>query len=46
MAIFHLPQFDHEPFVPYLFKMNDYCAKYVYLTYKKNDKYAILYARA
>ena len=35
MAIFHLPQFEHEPFWQYLSRLNDYRAQYVHFTYEK-----------
>ena len=35
MAIFHLPQFEHEPFWHYLSKLNDYRAQYVLFEYEK-----------
>ena len=35
MAIFHLPQFEHEPFWQYLSRLNDYCAQYVHFMYEK-----------
>ena len=35
MAIFHLPQFEHEPFWQYLSRLNDYHAQYVHFTYEK-----------
>jgi len=34
MAIFHLPQFEHEPFWKYLLRLND-CCKYVHFLYEK-----------
>jgi len=37
MVIFHLPQFEHEPFWQYLFRLNDYRAQYVYCMYKICD---------
>ena len=35
MAIFHLPQFGHEPFWHYLSRLNDYHAQYVLFEYAK-----------
>ena len=35
MAIFHFPQFEHEPFRQYLSRLNDYPAQYVYFMYEK-----------
>jgi len=35
IAIFHLPQFEHEPFWQCLSRLNDYCAQYVHFTYEK-----------
>jgi len=35
MAIFHLPQFEHEPFRLYLSRLNDYCAQCVHFMYEK-----------
>ena len=35
MAIFHLPQFEHEPFWQYLSRLNDYRAQYVLFEYEK-----------
>jgi len=35
MAIFHLPQFEHEPFWQYLSRLNEYRAQYVHFMYEK-----------
>ena len=35
MAIFHLPQFEHEPFGQYLSRLNDYHAQYVLFEYEE-----------
>jgi len=35
MVIFHLPQFEHEPFRQYLSRLNDYHAQYVHFMYEK-----------
>jgi len=35
MAIFHLLQFEYEPFWQYLSRLNGYHAQYVHFTYKK-----------
>ena len=35
MAIFHFPQFEHEPFWQYLSRFNDYRAQYVHFTYEQ-----------
>ena len=35
MAIFHLPQFEHEPFWQYLSGLNYYHPQYVHFTYEK-----------
>ena len=35
MAIFHFPQFEHEPFWQYLSRFNDYRAQYVHSMYEK-----------
>ena len=35
MAIFHLPQFEHESFWHDLSRLNDYRAQYVHFTYEK-----------
>ena len=35
MAIFHFPQFEHEPFWQYLSRLNDYRAQYVHSMYEK-----------
>jgi len=35
MTIFHLPQFEHEPFWRYLSQLNDYHAQYVHFVYDK-----------
>jgi len=35
MAIFYLPQFEHEPFWRYLSRLNDYRAQYVLFEYAK-----------
>jgi len=35
MAIFHFPQFQHEPFWQYLSRLNDYRAQYMLSMYKK-----------
>ena len=35
MAIFHLPQFQHEPFRHYLSRLNDYRAQYLLFEYAK-----------
>ena len=44
MAIFHLPQFDHEPFWQYLSRFTDHCAQYVHFMHK-NGKYTMLCSR-
>ena len=35
MAIFHFPQFEHEPFWQYLSRLNDYRAQYVHSMFEK-----------
>jgi len=35
MAIFHFPQFEHEPFWQYLSRLNNYRAQYVHSIYEK-----------
>ena len=35
MAIFHLPQFEYEPFWQYLPRLNDYRAEHVHFMYEK-----------
>ena len=35
MAIFHFPQFEHEPFWQYLSRLNDYRVQYVLFMYEK-----------
>ena len=35
MAIFHLPQFEHESFWQYFSWLNDYRAQYKHFTYEK-----------
>ena len=35
MTIFHLPQFEHEPFWQYLSRLNDFRAQYVLFDYEK-----------
>ena len=35
MALFHFPQFEHEPFWQYLSRLNDYRAQYVLSMYEK-----------
>jgi len=35
VAIFHLPQFEHEPFWQYLSRLNDYRAQYMHFIYEK-----------
>jgi len=35
MAIFHLPQFECEPYWHYLSRVNDYRAQYVHFMYEK-----------
>jgi len=35
MAIFHLPQFEHEPFWQYVSRLNNYLAQYVLFKYEK-----------
>ena len=35
MVIFHLPQFEHEPFWQYLSRLNYYRAQYVHFMYEK-----------
>jgi len=35
MAIFHFPQFEHEPFWQYLSWFNDYRTQYMHFTYEK-----------
>jgi len=35
MVVFHLPQFEHEPFWQYLSILNDYHAQYVHFIYEK-----------
>jgi len=35
MVIFHLSQFEHEPFCQYLSRLNDYRAQYVLFQYEK-----------
>jgi len=35
LAIFHLPQFEHESFWKYLSKLSDYHAQYVHFIYEK-----------
>ena len=35
MAIFHFPQFEHEPFWQYLSRFNHYHAQYMQFTYEK-----------
>jgi len=37
MAIFHLPQFEHQPFWRYLSRLNDYPAQYMHFIYKKRE---------
>ena len=32
---FHLPQFEHELFLQYLSRLNDYCAQYMHSMYEK-----------
>jgi len=39
MVIFHLPQFEHEPFLQYLSRLNDYCAQYTHFMYEKWEIY-------
>jgi len=34
MAIFHLPQFEHESFWQYLFRLNGYYARQVHFMYE------------
>jgi len=35
MAIFHFPQFEHEPFCQYLSSLNDYRIQYMHFEYEK-----------
>jgi len=35
MAVFHLPQFEYEPFWQYLPRLNDYRAEHVHFMYEK-----------
>ena len=35
MAIFHFPQFEHEPFCQYFFRLNDYRAQYAHSMFEK-----------
>ena len=35
MAVFHLPQFDHESFWQHLSGLNDYYAQYVHFMFEK-----------
>ena len=44
MAIFRLPQFDHEPFLQYLSRLNDYRAQYMHFI-MKNEKFAMMCLR-
>jgi len=45
MTIFHLPQFEQEPFWQYLSRLNDYCAQYVHVMYEKWEIYDVLLER-
>ena len=38
MAIFHLAQFEHEPFWQHLFRLNDYHTQYVHFMYEKGER--------
>jgi len=42
MAIFHLPQFEREPFSQYLLRLDDYRAQYVYFMYEKCEIYDVV----
>jgi len=42
MAIFNLPQFEHESFLQYLFRLNDYHAQCVHFTYEKRQIYSVV----
>jgi len=35
MTVFHLPQFEYEPFWQYLSTLNDFRAQYVHFLYEK-----------
>ena len=35
MAVFHLPQFEYEPFWQYLSRFDDYRAQHVHFMYEK-----------
>ena len=42
MAIFHLPQFQHEPFWQYLSRFNDYRAQHVHFMYDNCETHNIV----
>jgi len=42
MTIFHLPQFEHEPFWQYLSRLNDYHPQYVLFEYEKWEIYDVV----